>query len=75
MNKWSLLLILPCISLSSCSMVNDTLATLEYNKQAVDESTWAIQENIQAIEEANRSIAQNRAQLEAINKSLKDIGS
>jgi hypothetical protein len=59
------------MAISSCSMVNETMRSMECNRQAIDMSTAAICENIQAIEEANRSIEENRRQLEAINKTLK----
>lgn len=57
--------------LAGCSKINDTMAALECNRQAIEMSTQAICENAAAIEEANRGIAENRRQLEEINKTLK----
>lgn len=75
MRKTMLLIpVLLGMTLSGCSMINDTMSALENNRMAVDMSTAAIQENIQAIEEANRGIAENRRQLEAINATLKKVG-
>jgi methyl-accepting chemotaxis protein len=59
------------ITLSSCTMINETINALEYNRQAVEDSTRAIEENRQAIEQANRGIEENRRQLDAINSTLK----
>ncbi len=69
MKKLSLLL-LAC-SLTSCSMIQETMAALECNRQAIDRSTCVIEENIQAINQANASIAENRRQLDAINAVLR----
>lgn len=68
-----LLFLMPLVgmSLSSCSIVNETMSSLEANRQAIDMSTYAIQENRQAIEDANRGIAENRRQLDEINKTLR----
>lgn len=66
------LLLIPLIGMfSSCNTIQETMWSLERNRQAVDMSTEAIHENAQAIEEANRNIEENRRQLEAINKALK----
>lgn len=59
------------ISLISCSTFQETLQTLECNRQAIERSTQVIHENAQAIEEANQSIAENRRQIEEINQALK----
>lgn len=57
--------------LSGCGMINETIWTLQRNRDAIDMSTQAIYENAQAIEEANRTIEENRRELEAINRTLK----
>ena len=62
------------LTLTSCSMVSDTMNAMRENRQAIDWSTQAILENRQAIEEANVSIEENRRQLEAINAMLKKAG-
>lgn len=74
MKKQLLLIPLAGMSLTSCSMINETMCALQRNKEAIDMSTCAIEENRQAIEEANQSIEENRRQLEAINKTLKKAG-
>lgn len=74
MKKQMLFIPLIGMFLSSCSMIQDTMWTLERNRQAIDMSTDAIYENAQAIQEANRNIEENRRQLEAINKTLKKAG-
>lgn len=71
MKKQLVLIPLLGVTLSGCGMINETMATLEANREAVEMSTWAIQENAQAIEDANRSIAENKRQLDEINKTLK----
>jgi hypothetical protein len=68
----NLLLLFPLLgmALSSCG-IQDTMNSMEWNRQAIDRSTAAIQANRQAIEEANRSIAENQRQLDQINQTLK----
>lgn len=61
------------VSLTSCSIIDDNIAALEYNKSQVDASTCAIEENTQAIERANQRIIENRQQLEAINGVLEKV--
>lgn len=57
--------------LSGCGMINETMWTLQRNRDAIDASTQAINDNAQAIEQANIKIEENRQQLESINKTLK----
>lgn len=60
-------------SLTSCGGINETFQAMEYNRQAIDNSTQTIEQNICAIEAANRAIEENVRQLEAINASLKKV--
>lgn len=66
------LLLIPLLgmSLSSCNMIQQTMWSLERNREAIDYSTQVINENAQAIEQANRGIEENQRQLNAINKAL-----
>ncbi len=73
--KKYLFLLLAGAPLTSCSMISDTMNSLEYNRQAIDASTQVILENTQAIEEANQGIAENRRQLDAINATLRKAAS
>lgn len=59
------------MSLSSCNMIQQTMWSMERNREAIDYSTQVINENAQAIDEVNRKIEENRHQLDAINKTLK----
>jgi len=70
-----MLLLLPMVglSLTSCSMVNQTMNSLECNQQAVDASTQAINQNAYAIEMANRNIEDNIRQLNAMNETLNKV--
>jgi hypothetical protein len=70
MKKQLALIPLIIVSLPSCTMVNETMAALERNREAVEYSTMTINENRCAIEESSRAIAENRRQLEEINKTL-----
>lgn len=69
------LLFVPLLALAlpSCSAINNSMRTMEANREEIEMSTRAINENIQAIEQANVLIEENRHQLEEINKTLKKI--
>lgn len=70
------LLFLSCIalSLSGCTMIQESMDGLECNRQAIDASTQAINENTDAIEAANRKIVENRRQLDEVNKIIEKAG-
>lgn len=68
-----LLILLAAGSLTSCNLIDDNIAALEYNQSQVQASTAAIEENTQAIERANQRIMENRQQLESINGVLEKI--
>lgn len=70
MLKHLFLAVAGAMTLSSC-MINDTIQSLQANRDAIDMSTQAIYENIQAIESANRNIEENRRQIESLNAELR----
>ncbi len=74
MEKHLLMILASAAVLSGCGTINETIRTLECNRQAIEMSTCAIQDNIQAIEEVNRSIEENQRQIEAVTQSLKIKG-
>jgi methyl-accepting chemotaxis protein len=55
---------------TGCNSINQTMSSLEANRQAIEYSTAIIYENAQAIEEANKGIIENRKKLEKINETL-----
>lgn len=65
------LILAAVMSLTGCGKIQETMDTLETNRQAVEMSTQVINENSAAIESANRSIQENRRQLDQINQTLK----
>jgi len=61
------------MALTSCSMLDDAINGLEYNRNAVENSTRAINANADAIDQTNRTIDENRRQIEATNQVLEKV--
>lgn len=61
------------MALSGCSMLDDAINGLEYNRNAIQNSTQAINANADAIEQTNRTIDENRRQIEATNQVLEKV--
>jgi hypothetical protein len=61
------------MALSSCSMIDDAVNALEYNRYTIESSTDAINANTNAIEQTNRAIEENRRQIDATNQVLEKV--
>lgn len=61
------------MALSSCSMIDDAINALEYNRYAIESSTDAINANSNAIEQTNSAIDENRRQIESTNEVLEKV--